>query len=107
MVSAPNCGTVYMRGKITDVGGEPVNGRAVRLRFAGNVVYRVSGAGENAGEWGFAPLAQEHYYSPFTFEIDIVESQANPVPQSDTAEIAFSDCSVAGQFTNITFEYAR
>jgi LysM repeat protein len=101
-----NCGTVYFKGKITGVGGEPVNSRTVRLRFAGNTYYKVSGVGENPGEWGFAPLASEHYHSPFLFQIDIVESQANPVPQSDTVEIHFSDCGVAGQFENIVFEYA-
>jgi hypothetical protein len=107
MESAPNCGTVYMNGLITGVGGEPVNGRIVRLRFAGNTAYKVSGEGEDAGRWGFAPLALEHYHSPFTFLIDIVESQANPIPQSDTVEIQFTDCGTAGQFTNIVFQYAR
>lgn len=107
MESAANCGTVYMKGKITGVGGEGVNGRTVRLRFAGNVAYKVSGEGENPGEWGFSPLASEHYHSPFTFLIDVVESQANPVPRSDTVEIQFSNCDVAGQFINIVFVYAR
>jgi hypothetical protein len=105
MQSAANCGTVYMRGKITGVGGEAVNGRTVRLRFAGNEAYKVSGEGENPGEWGFSPLAQENFHSPFTFLIDIVQSQANPVPQSDTVEIQFSDCGTAGQFTDILFAY--
>ena len=105
MQSAPNCGTVYMKGKITGVGGEPVNGRTVRLRFAGNEAYKVSGEGENPGEWGFSPLALEHYHSPFTFQIDVVSSQANPTPQSDTVTINFTDCSVAGQFTDILFAY--
>jgi LysM repeat protein len=103
----PNCGTVYFKGKITGVGGEPVNGRVVRLRFAGNTYYKVSGVGEDPGQWGFSPLASEHFHSPFVFQIDIVESQANPVPQSDMVEIHFADCSVAGQFENILFEYAR
>jgi hypothetical protein len=106
MQSAPQCGTVYMKGKITGVGGEPVNGRTVRLRFAGNEAYKVSGEGENPGEWGFSPLAPENIHSPFTFLIDIVSSQANPTPQSDTVTINFTDCSVAGQFTNIVFQYA-
>jgi len=108
MQSAPNCGSVYMEGKITGVGGEGVNGRVVRLRFAGNVFYRVSGEdGKPPGEWGFSPLAQQNFHSPFTFLIDIVESQANPNPVSDTAEISFTDCGIAGQFTNIVFEYAK
>jgi cytoskeletal protein RodZ len=108
MESAPNCGMVYMEGKITGVGGEPVSGRTVRLRFAGNEAYRVSGEeGKPAGEWGFSPLAPENFHLPFTFLIDVVESSANPIPQSDTVEIQFTDCGVAGQFTNIVFQYAR
>ena len=95
MQSAANCGTVYMKGSITGVGGEAVNGRTVRLRFAGNEAFKVSGEGEDAGSWGFSPLASEHYHSPFTFLIDIVQSQANPVPQSDTVQIDFTDCGVA------------
>jgi len=107
MESAPNCGSVYMDGKITGVGGEAVSGRTVRLRFADQPpTYRVSGEeGKPPGEWGFSPLAAESFHLPFTFRIDVVESAANPVPQSDTVEINFTDCSVAGQFTNILFEY--
>ena len=103
----PNCGTVYFKGKIIGVGGEPVNGRTIRLRFAGNVAFKVSGEGDAPGEWGFAPLALHHYHSPFTFLIDVVESQANLVPQSDTLEIKFTDCQNAGQFENIVFQYSR
>jgi len=108
MQSAANCGMVYMDGKITGVGGEPVSGRTVRLRFADQPpFYRVSGEeGKPPGEWGFSPLAAENFHLPFTFLIDIVQSQANPVPQSDTVEIKFTDCGVAGQFTNIVFQYA-
>ncbi|MCJ7620012.1 MAG: hypothetical protein MUP64_07335, partial [Anaerolineae bacterium] len=106
MESAPNCGSVYMDGKITGVGGEGVSGRTVRLRFAGGDFYRVSGEeGKPPGEWGFSPLAAENFHLPFTFRIDVVESQANPSPRSDTVVITFTDCSAAGQFTNILFEY--
>jgi len=102
----PNCGTVYLKGKVTGVGGEPVSGRTVRLRFAGNVVYRISGEGQEPGEWSFAPLAGENYHSLFTFLIDIVDSASNPIPQSDTLEIRFTDCAAAGQFDSIRFEYS-
>ncbi len=107
MAQASNCGTVYFKGMIKGVGGEPVNGRTVRLRFAGYEDYKTSGVGEGPGEWGFAPLAPDSYHSPFVFLIDMVDSQANPVPQSDTLEIHFTDCAAAGQFTNIIFAYAR
>jgi hypothetical protein len=103
----PNCGTVYMKGKITGMGGEPVNGRIVRLRFAGNVAYKESGVGEDPGSWGFAPLAPNLYHAPFVFQIDIVQSEANPVPVSDTFNIEFHGCDAMGQMENITFEYAR
>jgi len=105
MQHAPNCGTVYLKGDIAGVGGEPVSGKTVRLRFAGNVVYRVSGEGQDPGQWSFAPLAAENFHSPFTFLVDVVESQANPVPQSDTLTIDFNDCDAAGQFTDILFRY--
>jgi tetratricopeptide (TPR) repeat protein len=108
MLVFPNCGTVHLKGKIIGMGGEPVSGRTVRLRWGGGwVAYKVSGTGESPGEWGFAPLASEHYHSPFMFQIDIVESEANPVPQSDTLEIMFTGCESMGQIENITFQYAR
>jgi LysM repeat protein len=102
----PNCGTVYFKGKITGVGGEPVNGQTVRLRFAGHSVYRVSGEGQDPGEWSFAPLAGDNYHSPFTFLVDVVESAGNPAPKSDTLQIQFSDCDTAGQFDSILFRYS-
>lgn len=103
----PNCGTVYFKGRITGVGGEPVNGKTVRVRFAGNVVYRVSGEGQDPGEWSFAPLAGENYHSPFTFLIDVVESASNPASQSNTLEVRFTDCAAAGQFDSILFQYTK
>jgi len=105
ILAQPNCGTVYTHGKIIGVGGEGVNGKTVRLRFAGNVAWKVSGEGESPGGFGFAPLAMEMYHSPFVFQIDIVESQGNPVPLSDTLNIVFTSCEQNGQFTNIVFEY--
>ncbi len=107
MLVFPNCGTVYFKGIIKGSGGEGVNGKTVRLRFANIVTFKTSGVGENPGEWGFAPLALEMYHAPFTFLIDIVESEANQIPQSDTVLIDFKSCDVAGQFTNITFQWAR
>jgi LysM repeat protein len=103
----PNCGTVYFKGRVAGLGGEPVNGRTVRLRFAGNVVYRVSGEGQDAGEWSFAPLAGDNYHSPFTFLIDVVESASNPASQSNMLEVRFTDCATAGQFDSIVFQYTK
>jgi hypothetical protein len=108
MLAFANCGTVYFKGEVRGVGGVPVNGKTVRLRFADQPpVYKVSGVGESTGGWGFAPLAQNMYHAPFTFLIDIVESESNPVKQSDTVQIDFVGCDVAGQFENIVFEYTR
>ena len=89
------------------MGGEPVDGRIVRIRFAGNAAYRTSGLGESPGGWGFTPLAPNMYHAPFTFLIDIVSSENNPQSQSDTVTIDYVNCDVAGQFENIVFEYAR
>jgi hypothetical protein len=107
MLVFPNCGTVYFKGIITGMGGEGVNGKTVRLRFANLVTFKTSGVGESPGEWGFAPLAPDMYHAPFAFLIDIVESETNPIPQSDTVQIDFAGCDVGGQFTNITFQWAR
>ena len=102
----PNCGTVYFKGQIKGMGGEGVNGKTVRLRFADQPpVYRTTGEGTGPGEWGFSPLAPNMYHAPFTFLIDIVESPGNPVPVSDTVDIAFTSCDKGGQFENIVFEY--
>jgi LysM repeat protein len=101
----PNCGTVYFKGKITGVGGEPVNGETIRLRFSGYSVYRVSGDGQDPGEWSFAPLAGDSFHSPFTFLLDVVASAANPTAKSNTLQIQFTDCDTAGQFDNILFQY--
>ena len=84
-----------------------MDGRIVRIRFAGNVAYKTSGLGESPGGWGFAPLAPNMYHAPFTFLIDIVSSENNPQSQSDTVTIDYVNCDVAGQFENIVFEYAR
>jgi hypothetical protein len=103
----PNCGTVYFHGKIRGVGGEGVNGRTVRLRFANIVTYKESGVGENPGGWGFSPLAPGMYHAPFTFLVDIVASETDPTPQSDTLTIPFTGCDNGGTHENIVFEYAR
>ncbi|HJX37374.1 MAG TPA: LysM peptidoglycan-binding domain-containing protein [Anaerolineae bacterium] len=102
----PNCGAVYFKGRVTGIGGEPVNGKTLRLRFAGQTVYRVSGEGQDPGEWSFAPLSGENYHTPFTFLIDMVQSESSPAAQSDVLEIRFADCGAAGQFDSIRFEYA-
>jgi hypothetical protein len=109
VVEDTNCGTVYLHGKITGVGGEPVDGRTVRLRWWDNVDFNISGAvdGNAPGAWGFSPLAPEQFKSHQPFIIDIVQSEANPVPISNEAHVDFFDCDVAGQFTNITFAYTR
>jgi hypothetical protein len=109
VITAPNCGAVYLQGKITGVGGEAVDGKTVRLRWWDNVDFDISGplGGNAPGAWGFAPLAPEQFKSHQPFVIDIVESEANPVPISNAAHIDFTDCDIAGQFTNITFAYAR
>lgn len=103
MASAPNCGTVYFKGKVVDSAGNPINGITVELEFFGNKVHRITGVGEGAGEWGFAPLAMDMYKTRIQFHIRLVQSESNPQPLSDIVTIDFADCAQAGQFTNITF----
>ncbi len=103
----PNCGTVYFEGKIIGAAGAGDDGRTVRLRFANIVDYKKSGVGENPGGWGFSPLAPGRCHAPFTFLVDIVASETNPTPQSDTLTILFTGCDNGGQHENIVFEYAR
>jgi hypothetical protein len=109
VIAEVNCGSVYLHGKITGIGGEPVDGRTVRLRWWDNTAFNVSGSagGHDPGAWGFSPLSQEQFHSHQPFIVDIVESEANPVPISNEALMEFTDCGVAGQFTNITFAYAQ
>ncbi len=103
MAAAPNCGTVYFKGKVVDAAGNPMNGVTVELEFFGNRVYRVSGEGEGPGEWGFAPLSMEMYKTRIPFHIRLVQSASNPQQLSNIVTIDFEDCAKAGQFTNITF----
>ncbi len=103
----PNCGVVHLRGKVIGVGGEPVNGTTVRLRFGGKAAYNVSGEGGSAGEWGFAPLDPAMFHTPTLFTIDIVRSESDPLQLSDAVLIQFLDCALSGQFDNIVFAYVR
>lgn len=109
MQAQPNCGSVYLEGEIVGVGGEPVDGITMRLRWWDNVEYDLSGpaAGHSPGKWGFSPLSPDQNLRHQPFVLDIVESQANPVPRSDELHVGMVDCSQAGQFTNITFMYNR
>ncbi|MEA3335197.1 MAG: SH3 domain-containing protein [Chloroflexota bacterium] len=103
MISNPNCGSVYMEGKVVDGGGNGINGIAVMLEFFGNRVYRITGVGKNPGEFGFTPLSREMYESPVPFNVTVVQGDGNPAPLSDSAFIDFRNCNAAGQFTNIRF----
>jgi hypothetical protein len=103
MVSAANCGSVYIEGKVVDQGGGGVNGIVAELEFFGNKVYRTTGVGKNTGEFGFTPLAPENYRSAVPFNLRLVQSESNPSPLSDTVRIDFRTCEQAGQFSNITF----
>lgn len=109
VATQPNCGSVYLEGKIIGIGGEPVDGRTVRLRWWDNVDYELSGSlgGHSPGKWGFSPLSPDQNLRYQSFFLDVVESQANPVPLSEELHIEMVDCSKAGQFTNITFVYNR
>jgi len=109
MGTEPNCGSVYLEGLVTTRDGAPLDGLTIRLRWWDNVQYELSGlaGGHSSGKWGFSPLSpdQNRRYQPFV--LDIVESQASPVPLSEELHIDMVNCSQAGQFTNITFVSAQ
>jgi hypothetical protein len=69
------------------------------------VEYELSGTagGHSPGKWGFSPLSQDQNRAYQLFTLDIVESQANPVPLSEGLSVEMVSCSLAGQFTEITF----
>ena len=104
-----NCGSVYLEGAVVYRDGQPLDGITVRLRWWDNVEYELSGqpGGHSAGKWGFSPLSPEQNRAYQPFMLDIVESQANPVPLSEELRVEMVDCSQAGQFTNITFVGTR
>ncbi len=103
MIANPNCGTVYLQGKVVDSGGNGINNVTVELEFFGNRVYRVSGVGKNAGEFGFTPLAQDNYHTAVPFNLRLIQAEGNPSPLSDSLFVDFRTCDEAGQFTNIVF----
>jgi len=88
---------------VLDHGGDGMDGVTVRLQFFDITDHRVSGVGKPRGEWGFAPLAMDIYHTPVTFYVQLVKSQSDPTPRSDVVTINFTDCDLAGQFTNIKF----
>jgi hypothetical protein len=100
-----NCGSVYLEGEIANRDGEPLDGITLRLRWWDNVEYELSGTagGHSPGKWGFSPLSQDQNRAYQPFILDIVESQANPIPLSEKLAVEMVDCSEAGQFTEITF----
>jgi len=105
MEAAPNCDTIYFEGFVIGQGGAPVPNARVRLRFFDNTTPDLTGGD---GKFGFSPygnyINNPHLFkTPATFLVDIVDIEGNP--RSDTHEIHFEDCSVAGQFTNIRFVY--
>ncbi len=110
MQQAPNCSTIYIQGVVIGQGQAPANKIVVRLRWFGFVDYRVSGEGEMTGEWGFSPYGSyvhnpHAYTSPAIFLVDIVDQVGGSTLRSDTLQIDFAGCDVAGQFTNIRFLY--
>jgi hypothetical protein len=107
MQQAPNCGTIYLEGVVTGQGGTPVSKVVVRLRWFSFVDHRVTGGD---GKWNFAPYGNysdnpKAFRSPTTFLVDIVDQVGGYVVRSDTHQVDFVDCDIAGQFTNINFVY--
>jgi hypothetical protein len=105
MTLQPNCGSVYLEGEVVNQAGEPLDGVTVRLRWWDNVEYELSGTagGHSPGKWGFSPLSPDQNRAHQPFILDVVESRGNPVPLSHELHVDMTNCSEAGQFTNIIF----
>lgn len=105
-----NCTTIAIEGIVIGQGGAPANNIVLRLRWLEFVDWRVSGQGKPPGEWGFAPYGNywdnpHAFTNPTTFYVDIVDKVGGSTPRSDTRQVDFVHCDVAGKFTNIKFVY--
>lgn len=107
MEQAPNCGNIYFKGKVVGANGNPINGVVVELTFYDNTPVKVSGKGEDPGEFGFTPLSQSSFHSPITFVLRLVRSENDRTAISEALTVNFVDCSQAGQFTKIRFKKVR
>jgi hypothetical protein len=88
---------------VLDAAGIGVQGVWVRLQWWNNLEDKPTGYN---GDFGFAPLAVEHFADAVSFTVTVIRSPSNPAPLSPPAVFNFPGCYAADHdgFTNILFK---
>lgn len=102
-LSRPGCPAPSIEGRVLDAAGVGVQGVWVRLEWWNNLQDKLTG---DNGEFGFAPLAVEHFADAVSFKLTLIRSPSNPTPLSPTASLNFPGCYQGDHdgFTNILFK---
>jgi tetratricopeptide (TPR) repeat protein len=102
-LSRPGCPAPSIEGRVLDAAGAGVQGIWVRLEWWNNSEDKLTGYN---GEFGFAPLAVEHFADAITFKVTLIRSPSNPSLLSPSATFNFPGCHAADHdgFTNILFK---
>ena len=99
------CVQPYLQGWVVDSYGVPLNGVTVRWQYWDRTEYAVSGDPQlywQKGQFKFTYYGRPHRETDFVLQV--VESEANPVPLSEPLKIHYAGCSTMGQITNIVFK---
>jgi LysM repeat protein len=102
------CSDLGIEGVILDVVGKPISGRVtVKWQLDGHVAYFVTGdAVELPGVFKFMIYPGPIYHGTKTSTLQIVESEANPVPLSEPVTWQVLDCLEGPErFVNVTFRH--
>jgi tetratricopeptide (TPR) repeat protein len=99
----PGCPAPSIQGRVLDAGGVGLQGMWVRLEWWNNRDEKLTGYD---GEFGFAPLAIEHFADAVPFKVTVIRSPGNPTPLSPTVALDFPGCHHAEHdgFTNVLFK---
>jgi tetratricopeptide (TPR) repeat protein len=102
-LSRPGCPAPSIEGRVLDAAGIGVQGVWVRLQWWNNLEDKPTGYN---GDFGFAPLAVEHFADAVSFTVTVIRSPGNPAPLSPPAVLNFPGCYAADHdgFTNILFK---
>ena len=102
-LSRPGCPAPSIQGRVLDAAGVGLQGMWVRLEWWNNRDEKLTGYD---GEFGFAPLAIEHFADAVPFKVTVIRSPSNPTPLSPTVALDFPGCHQAEHdgFTNVLFK---
>ncbi len=80
------CPAPSIEGRVVDASGAGEPGVWVRLEWWGNHKDFLTGYN---GEFGFAPLAQEHFADAVPFRLRVIRHPSDPAPRSPTVSLDF------------------